>query len=138
MRKRKGSIARTAIGMIAIIIGVVVCSVVMFFSIDAYCRADINHWMPLYPDAELIDTQEGGFIRVRASGITRQTYYSSDSAATVRVWYSDHRREITSGQFNANNPNAAASGIATTRYNVSDDPDSEGSIISYYSECAYN
>lgn len=137
-RKRKGSLARTVLGVIAISIGVVVCSVGMFFSIDAYCRADINHWMPLYPGAELIDTQNGGFFRVRASGITNQTYYSPDSPNDVRQWYRDHRREITSGQHNANNPNAATSGIATTRYQVIDDPDSEGSIISYYSECAYN
>lgn len=137
-RRRKSSLRRTLLSIVMIIIGIIICSASSIGAIDFYCRNDINHWMPVYPDAELIETQEDGFFRVRASGITRQVYYTPDSPNEVRQWYRDYRQDITSGQFNSENPNEALSGVATTNRSIKEDPDSDGSLISYYSECAYN
>lgn len=137
-RRRKGSLSRTLFGTIFIIIGIVVCTVTFIFAVDSYCRFDIDKWSPIYPDAELVDTLDEGFFRPRASGITRQVYYSSDTPTDVRSWYRTYRRDLTSGDFNDGNANAALSGVATTDFTISDDPDSDGTIISFYSECAYN
>lgn len=137
-RKRKNSIWRTIVTTVLIIVGIIVCSTSFVVALDFYCRADINHWMPVYPDAELVETQQSGFFRERASGITVQIYYTSDSQATVLDWYADYRRELTTGQYNAANPDAAMRGIATTNRRIVDDPDTGGSFITYYSECAYS
>ncbi len=138
-RKQKGSIKRTLFGTITILLGVVVCSVTAFIGVDVACRSDIDHWMPVYPDAELVSTDSAGFFRIRASGITEQVYYTPDSPVDVRGWYTDYRREITQGQFNGGNAETAmGSSIATTQRQIMEDPDSDGSFIRYYSECAYN
>ena len=137
-RKRKSSIRRTLIGMVIIIVSVVVCSVGTVAAIDWRCSADINKWLPIYPDAELVETIESGFFRDRASGITVQVYHSPDSATIVRRWYSEYRRELTSGQYNVANPNAALTGISSTNRRITEDPDTGGSFITLQSECAYN
>ncbi|MGJ3240573.1 MAG: hypothetical protein ACFE0Q_17835 [Anaerolineae bacterium] len=135
-RRNRGSIGRTFMGTFFIIIGIIFCTATSIGAIDFYCRADINHWMPIYPDAELVETQENGFFRPRASGITQQIYHTSDDTLTVRNWYRDYRIEITQGLF-SENPNAPASGIATTNFQISEDSERGGSRITYYSECAY-
>ncbi|MGB7339551.1 MAG: hypothetical protein WBC91_11725 [Phototrophicaceae bacterium] len=137
-RRRKGSLSRTVFGTVFIVIGIVVCTTTSIFAVDSYCRADINKWMPIYPEAELVETLEEGFFRPRASGITQQVYYTPDTPNDVRAWYRTYRRDLTSGNFNEANANAALSGVASTDYRISDDPDSDGTFISFYSECAYN
>lgn len=136
--KRKGSLRRTLFSTLLITLGIVVCSVSAFIGVDVACRADIDKWMPIYPDAELVSTDNAGFIRIRASGITQQIYYTPDSPVDVRGWYTDYRRELTQGQFNGGNANTALGGsMATTQRQIMEDPDSDGTLISYYSECAY-
>ena len=139
MAKRKSSIRRTLFGTLMIIVGVVICSVSAFIGVDVACRSDIDKWMPIYPEAELVSTDSAGFIRIRASGITEQIYYTDDSPVDVRGWYTDYRREITQGQFNGGNAETAMGGsMATTQRQIMEDPDSDGTLIRYYSECAYN
>lgn len=138
-RGRKGSLKRTLFSTLMIFVGVVICSATGFIAVDFTCRSEIDQWLPIYPDAELVSTDREGFVRVRASGITQQTYYTSDIPNDVRAWYREYRREMTQGQFNAGNSNSAmTSNMATTNQQIIDDPDSEGTIINYYSECAYS
>ncbi|GAB5490790.1 MAG: hypothetical protein Phog2KO_10050 [Phototrophicaceae bacterium] len=137
-RGRKGSLKRTLFSTLMIFFGVIICSVTSFIAVDYTCRSEIDLWLPVYPDAELVSTDNAGFVRLRASGITEQTYYTSDSAADVRVWYTNYRREITQGQYNTGNANSAMSpNMATVNRIINEDPNSDGTIITYYSECAY-
>ena len=137
-RKRKGSLKRTLLSIIFIVVGIFVCSISMVVGIDSYCASDIDKWLPIYPDAELVDADEEGFFRPRAMGITEQIYYTEDEAADVRRWYTDYRRELTQGSYNANNSNSAVAGIATTNYRISEDRENGGTVIVTFSECAYN
>jgi len=134
--QNRSSIGRLLLSIIYIIIGIIILMVLITLGVDVRCAADIDHWMPLYPGAELVRTDENGFFRPRASGITEQVYYTSDDPQTVRTWYRDYRREITRN-VDTRNPNAAARGVADTSFRISEDPDSEGTLIYYYAECAY-
>ncbi|MEL7433915.1 MAG: hypothetical protein AAFN11_08200 [Chloroflexota bacterium] len=138
-RKRKGSIGRSILSMIAIMFSVIVCSVVTFGAVDVACNNDINTWAPLYPDSELVDETAGGFVRARASGLTDQVYYSPDDASDVRKWFRDYRNELTEGRYNTANPDAALGPqIATIRRYVVEADDGNGALIIYDLECAYN
>ena len=132
------SLKGTIISVIAIIVGIVACTVSITAGLDIRCRADIDHWLPIYPDSEVVAVRQRGFFRERASGVTEIVYHSDDDPVTVRGWYRDYRREITSGQYNEGNANSAMRGMSTTRYQVIDDPDGNGSRIIQTSECAYN
>ncbi|MEM9951286.1 MAG: hypothetical protein AAF846_06795 [Chloroflexota bacterium] len=137
-KRRKKSLGRTLIGMVFITIGIIACTVSAIAGIDAYCASDINKWLPIYPEAELIDSAEEGFFRPRAMGITQQLYYTGDDVVDVRGWYREYRRDITQGSYNARNANTASSGVATTDYSIFEDTDNGGTLIRTYSECAYN
>ena len=132
------SIKGTIISVIAIMIGIVACTAGTVIAIDMRCRADINHWMPVYPNAEIQVVQQTGFFRPRASGITEIIYITEDDAATVRSWYRDYRRSITMNVSNESNPDTAARGMASTSYRVVENSDGTGSQIFQLSECAYN
>jgi len=135
--ENRTSNGRLLLSLVYIVIGIIVLIALTTLGIDVRCSADINHWLPIYPGAELIRTDDDGFFRPRASGITEQVYYTSDDAQTVRTWYRDYRREITQNVAERN-PNAAARGLADTRFTISEDPDSEGTLIFTYAECAYH
>lgn len=132
------SIGRTIVSVILIIIGIFVCAVSLVIGSDIYCAADIDHWMPVYPEAQLVQSDHT-FFRPRASGITRQQYITEDDPNTVRRWYGEYRREITrnvSGE--GGNSEVAARGISTNDLSIQQNPDGDGSLITILSECAYN
>lgn len=132
------SIQGTLFSIVAIMIGIVACTGGIIVALDLHCRADIDHWMPVYPNAEIQLVQQTGFFRARASGISQIIYVTDDDPVIVRNWYTAYRRDITSNIRNENNSEVAARGMATTRYRVSDNPDGTGSRIIQTSECAYN
>lgn len=134
--RNQGSIGRLLLSLIAIVIGIIILIVLLTIGIDVRCAADINFWTPLYPGSELVSTGDDGFFRPRASGITEQVYYSSDDPVTVRTWFRDYRREVTRN-ITGSDPNAAARGVADTSVRVSEDLESDGTLIFYYSECAF-
>lgn len=134
-RMNSGSIRGTILSMIFIMFGIVACAVTLVLGGDVYCRVDIDHWLPIYPDATLVDNNNRAFFRPRASGITSEVYYTEDDAATVRRWYSEYRREITR---NTETGDRAARGLATTDYVINANPDGTGTFIQTYSECGYN
>lgn len=137
-RKTKKPIMRQILTLGLIVLGIGMCSIATIAGLDFRCGLDIDKWQPVYPDAELVDTEESGFFRDRASGRTIQTYYTSDEPVLVRRWYSEYRRELTSGQYNVDNPNASVRGLSTNTRQITEDPDTGGSYIRLFSECAYS
>jgi hypothetical protein len=131
------SLKGTILSMIAIMIGIVVCMATLLISIDLRCSVDINYWMPIYPNSEISAIQQRGFFRPRASGITQIIYVTPDDPTTVRRWYIDYRRDITRN-IATNDSETAASGLASTSYQISENSDGGGSRITQTSECAYN
>lgn len=129
-------LGRLLLSIVLIIFGIIAFVSLLTLGIDVRCASDINFWTPVYPGAEHVLTEQNGFFRPRASGITEQVYYTSDDPVTVRAWYRDYRRDITENMANRNSE-VAARGIADTSYRIVDDPDSEGTLIYFYSECAY-
>ena len=129
-----GEIKRLIVSMFLITMGVILAIVALVAVIDIQCSNDSYYWMPIYPNAELIETTQQGYVRVRGMGITEQSYFSTDSVEEVREWYRLYRRELTSGQ-HADNPDTAIQGFGTNLYTASPAVDGLGSIISYYTEC---
>ena len=129
-------LGRLLLSMALIIFGIFVFVVVLTLGIDVRCASDINYWTPIYPGAEHVRTDQNGFFRPRASGITEQVYHTSEDVVTVRAWYRDYRREITRNTQNRDS-DVAARGIADTSYRIVEDPDRGGTLIYFYSECAY-
>jgi hypothetical protein len=123
-----------ALSTLLITIAVLISIVALVAGIEIYCVNDSYYWMPLYPDAELLETQQQGYFRVRGIGFTEQTYFSTADVPEIRRWYRDYRREITSDQHN-DNPNAAITGYGINTFDLVPADDGTGSIISYYTEC---
>lgn len=135
--ERVGSIRRTIIGIFAIIIGIMVCTVVSVVAMDAYCSSDIEHWLPVYPGAEeRVAETEHDFFRPRGMGRTSMVFYTPDDTVTVRRWYTEYRREITKGAYSENSEQALR-GVANVSYQIIEEPDG-GTLIYLNSECAYN
>lgn len=141
-KQKQGSIGRLLFTLLMIVVGVVFCSTSLFLAGDYYCSRDINHWMPVYPDAEVAQVVRTGFIRPRASGITEMVYFTEDDVIDVRTWYREYRRDITRNTVNSSNPNAAARGIATTNNSIfasrDENGEDNGTFIRQTSECAYS
>jgi hypothetical protein len=129
-----GELKRLIFSTLLITIGVILAIVALVAVIDIQCSNDSYYWMPIYPNAELIETTQQGYIRARGMGITEQSYFSEASVEEIREWYRQYRRDITTGQ-HADNPDTAIQGIGTNNYTASAAPDGSGSIIHYYTEC---
>lgn len=133
---RSGSLRGTLVSVFFIMVGIVACSITLVIGIDISCRVDINHWLPVYPEAELVESDyDRVFFRPRATGITSEIYYTSDDPVAVRRWYGDYRREITR---NTETGDRVARGLATTNYTISDNREGAGTFIRLNSECAFN
>jgi hypothetical protein len=125
---------RIIISTVVITIAVIVAIVALIAAIDIHCANDSYYWMPVYPDAVLLETTEQSYFRVRGMGVSEQTYLSEDSPTQVREWYRDYRREITTGLYNSN-PDAAIESFGINNYSVVADDDGMGSIITYSTQC---
>lgn len=141
-QQNQGSIGRLILTLTLIMLGVIICSSTLFLGGDAFCRRDIDHWMPVYPNSEIVQINNNGFIRPRASGITEIVYFTEDNVIDVRRWYRDYRRDITRDEVNNNNPNAAARGLADTTNSIfaaqDDNGNENGTFIRQISNCAYS
>jgi hypothetical protein len=129
-----GELKRIALSTLLITIAVLIAVTSLIAGIEIYCVNDSYYWMPLYPGAELLETQQQGYFRMRGMGITEQTYFSTAAVTEIRNWYRDYRREITEGQQNAN-PDAAIEGFGINTVSVIAADDGTGSIITYYTQC---
>ena len=111
--------------LILIFIAVTVCILATFAVIDTRCSTDIARWIPLYPNAQIVE-EEYNF-RQRATGITSMLLWTTDSADAVRRWYYEQR--FAESQKDPNR------GLATTSFTVQSDTERGGSVIYLYSRC---
>lgn len=115
------------------LLGCVVVPVVVFlfvvalvFGSDQYCRYEINQRLPIYPGATLV-SQEFNGLRVRATGASQMVYTTPDDVETVKEFY----RELNLERVKREGP----PGIASVNFFVEPNPQGEGSVISYATEC---
>jgi hypothetical protein len=114
------------VGCITIPVIVVVFIAALVFGSDQYCRYEINQRLPVYPGATLM-SQEFNGLRVRATGSSQMVYSTPDSVETVKEFY----RQLNLERAKEEGPQ----GIATVNFLVESDPQGEGSVISYATEC---
>jgi len=125
--------SRLFLSLILILVGIGICSTAWIVMIDVSCRADIERWMPIYPDARIVEIEQAGSYRQRATGITQILYATSDTPVEVRRWYREYRRELTSGLATGDR---AAGGFADTQQRIYENSMTGGAYIYQYSECA--
>lgn len=135
IHNRERPLQSTLLSILLIFVGIIACCLSLFVGVDWACHRDINTWMPIYPNSELV-AQEYNFVRPRAMGITSATYTTSDATDVVRRWYTTYRRELTSGL--AASGETVARGLAATRYQVVENLEGDGTLVIQYSECAYD
>ncbi len=134
--EKSASLRRTIIGTLAIMVAIMICTVTLVTAVDTACYNDINHWMPLYPDSEVVEVKYD-FFRPRGMGNTLMIFYTPDDETTVRRWYINYRRSITQNQQYADNSNYRASGLASTAYRIAPAENNQrGSLIYHVSDCA--
>jgi hypothetical protein len=126
---------RILLSTLGITIAVILSVAALTLAIDIHCSNDSYYWMPIYPGAELLETSQQGYFRLRGMGVTQQTYLSADSPTEIRAWYREYNREITANVHNEN-PDAPAENFSWNNYTLALDEDGTGTIITYYSECA--
>ncbi len=113
--------------LILILGGIFLCTGVLFFTTDATCLRNTSQWIPMYPNAEVVEEQKT-FLTTFGMGVTQVTLSTPDDPNTVRQWYLDTRRQ------NEANPTNL---LATMRYLVREG-ENGGSTIILSSECAWN
>jgi hypothetical protein len=116
---------RTIKTMLLILVAVVLCVVGAVAVIDIRCSTDIARWLPLYPNAQII--QEDYNFRRRASGITTMVLHTTDPTNVVFKWY--YQQRFTEADKDPNR------GLAATNFNVVADRENGGSLIYLYSRC---
>lgn len=105
------------------VVGTCLVSATVF--LDWKCHTDIENWLPIYPNAQLVN--EWHNFRERSMGITTMTLISSDTPDTIRRWY--YQRRDAASQQGANHA------LAITKFDIHDNPDGPGSEIFLYSQC---
>ncbi len=114
------------VGCVVLPVLVVLFVVALVFGSDQYCRYEINRRLPIYPGATLL-SQEFNGLRTRATGASQMVFSTPDSEATVREFY----RQLNLARVKEEGPQ----GLATVGFNIQADPQGEGAIISYATEC---
>ncbi len=126
----KQSSRRALLGIVLILALIVICVTLVTIGLDVACYNDINNWVPMYPNAEVIELEYQGLFRPRAMGATSVVLLSPDPVNVVRHWYYENLqkriRERTSR------------GFAETDRWIEENPDGEGTLIYLYSSCAWN
>ena len=100
--------------------------VVMIVGTDQLCYSDTVSRQPLYPGAEIVDV-EYTFLRARGFGTTRMTLWTPDDFDTVNEWKREQNLELLRAE--------KFRGLASTGWDVQPDPDSNGSLLMYFSSC---
>ncbi len=114
------------LGCVTVPVVVVLFVLALVFGSDQYCRYEINQRLPIYPGATLV-SQEFNGLRARATGASQMVFATPDSADTVREFY----RELNFKRVQEERPQ----GISTVNFQVEPDPQGDGSLISYMTEC---
>lgn len=102
------------------------CIGTLLFGADQVCHANIEQWIPLYPEATIVSA-EHNWIRARAMGSTTVMLSTEDDAETARQFY----RDVTIALMRAEQ----SRGLASTGWNVVPNPNGDGSLITLYSSC---
>ena len=102
------------------------CIATLLFTADRVCNADIELWIPFYPQATVVSS-EHDFIRARAMGTTTIILATSDDEETVRQFYRDTTLALLDAE--------ETRGLTSTSWDVQPNPDGTGSLITLYSEC---
>ena len=138
MKENLGCLRQTLIGCLAIVVGIFVCSVVSVAGIDLMCHNDIEHKLPLYPQA-LVVSEESGFFRARGMGMSTVLMTTRDSAKAVRTWYSDYRLEFEKQSYDERlGRRTSPGGLANVSFRVQENSETGETLITLMSECAYN
>lgn len=136
LEDKGASLRRTIIGTLAIILGIITCTVTLVTAVDTACYNDINYWMPIYPDSEIVEVNYD-FFRPRGMGNTLMIFYTPNNEAAVRQWYVNYRRNITRNKEYNTDSNHRVSGLASTAYRIAPAPDGKtGALIYHLSDCA--
>ena len=113
--------------IVLILSGIFLCTGVLFFTTDATCLRNTSQWIPIYPNAEVVEERKT-FLTTFGMGVTQVTLSTPDDPNTVRKWYLETRAQ------NEANPTNL---LATMRYLVREG-ENGGSTIILSSECAWN
>ncbi len=121
------SLRSCMLSILLIFVGIFLCVSVVFVVADTSCRNNTAMWIPMYPDAEVVEERKT-FLNTFGMGVTQVTLSTPDDPNTVRKWYLDTRAQ------NEANPTNL---LATMRYLVREG-ENGGSTIILSSECAWN
>lgn len=125
-RDRQNHVQGTLGGLLLVTLGVAVLFVVVLLWLDNECNRQILRWLPLYPAAETISV-EHDFFRPQAMGRTVMVLRSPDGANATRRWYID--------VWDTEADRDPSRGLAIVNFRVTDDPDSDGSLVYLTSSC---
>lgn len=106
---------------------VLLCSGSSAAFLDIRCGLETT-WLQPYPGSQLV-SQEYNFLRPHGMGVTLSVYRSPDSAEAIRDWYGDQCRPYIE-------QNTAQ--LAETRFDITNDPQSDQRLITLSSVCAWN
>lgn len=112
---------RSVFAVIAIIIGIVACTLTTFLTVDAICYGNAQEWIPYYPGSEIVSEETSAY-HMWGIGISRATIYTTDSQFDVRKYYEQLGIK----------PNNL---LATVRYAIRPAEDDVGTNVFLYSEC---
>lgn len=114
------------VGCLVVTLVVVLFIVALVFGSDQYCRYEINQRLPIYPESTLV-SQEFNGLRPRATGASQVVVSTPDDPETVTEWY----RQLNLERVKREGPQ----GLASVNYVVEANPEGEGSVIYYRTEC---
>ena len=117
---------RLLVWLLMMVFGSALCLGLAVLAIDQVCHSDAVDRQPIYPEAEIIET-EFSFIRPRAIGFTRLTLSTDDDVETVRQWIRDQNLELLRQE--------RFRGLSALNWRAAPDPDSDGSLLFYTSSC---
>lgn len=93
---------------------------------DSACRAGANNWLPVYPNAQMVE-ESYSFLTMHGIGITQREFYTEDYYLDVRRWYQD--QNTIAGREHKTR------GGSSMRYRATE-IESGGTRIQLFSECA--
>jgi hypothetical protein len=104
---------------------IVTCLLSTGVAVNAVCYANIEQWLPAYPNGT-VESTTSNFIP-RGLGLTLLIMRSPDDPDTARRFYGQMQRDMDSKH--------VWRGIARTFFEVEPDADSSGSVIFLTSKC---
>ncbi len=123
---------RMAVGCLAILVAVLLCSSVTFVVADRICYGNLSQRLPIYPNAT-IKSREHNFLSEFGMGNTVVVMTSPDAPDEVRSWYAVHTGAYLRESLRNNSPFFR---MAQGQVDVTHDPENDsGSQIILYGTC---